>query len=86
MSPSLLERATDRKADIADEEGELTNHRTALVNNKCLSVLARQLGFGAFALHGPFAPSGVKLVDDVVEYDKMLADCFEAFFGAAWNW
>ena len=68
----------------ADEEGELTNHRTALVNNKGLSVLARQLGFGAFALHGPFAPSGVRLVDDVVEYDKMLADCFEAFFGAVY--
>jgi len=52
------------------------------VNNANLANFARRLGFAAFALCGPRAPSGAAWGADLAESDKLLADCFEAFFGA----
>merc|ERR1719424_1248950 len=66
----------------AADEGELSSHRTALVNNANLAHFARRLGLGAFALCGPKGPSGAAWGTDPAETDKLLADCFEAFFGA----
>ena len=66
----------------AADEGDLSSHRTALVNNANLAHFARRLGFGAFALCGPKGPSGAAWGTDPAELDKLLADCFEAFFGA----
>ena len=64
------------------DEGDLSNHRTALVNNANLAHFARRLGLCSMTLRGAVAASGAAWGSDPAEADKLLADCFEAFFGA----
>eukprot|EP00908_Phaeocystis_cordata_P004351 Transcript_14737.p2 GENE.Transcript_14737~~Transcript_14737.p2 ORF type:complete len:446 (-),score=153.91 Transcript_14737:1909-3246(-) len=64
------------------EEGSLSDYRTALVNNKGIATFGTRLGLHSFVLRGPLSPNGVAWEMDPLEAEKVVADCFEAFFGA----
>ena len=63
-------------------EGDLTDARSSMVNNKVLGCFALRLGFDALLLHADADKDGVRFKDDVDKYLKLLADAFEAFMGA----
>ena len=63
-------------------EGDLTDARSSMVNNKVLGCFALRLGFDALLLHADADRDGVRFKDDVEKYLKLLADAFEAFMGA----
>ena len=66
-----------------EDEGELTEARTGVVNNKLLAAFAARLGLHTFLLIAERAPvSGVLWADEPEAYDKVLADTFEALAGA----
>ena len=65
-------------------EGDLTDARSSMVNNKVLGCFALRLGFDALLLHADADKDGVRFKDDVDKYLKLLADAFEAFMGAVY--
>lgn len=63
-------------------EGDLTDARSSMVNNKVLGCFALRLGLDALLLHADADKDGVCFKDDIDKYLKLLADAFEAFMGA----
>lgn len=63
-------------------EGDLTDARSSMVNNKMLGCFAFRLGLDALLLHADADRDGVLFKNDADKHLKLLADAFEAFLGA----
>ena len=66
----------------ANDEGVLTDARVGVINNHSFASFATRLGLHAFAILGERAPSGMPWRAEPGAYEKLLADTFQAFFGA----
>eukprot|EP00966_Prymnesium_polylepis_P247108 5714690-Prymnesium_polylepis.1 len=56
----------------ADDEGALTDHRTAVVSNAMIAAFAKQLGLHGLALWGDLRASGPSLLSEPPDADKLL--------------